>query len=90
MGLWCGEAGELFALCAKMLQRIPRNIAQLIVSKVNQYASDRSSRANNVKKLKGEFDGLIRLRVGVWRVIMDDHGNVLMILEIKPRGGAYE
>jgi len=74
----------------KALQRIPRNVAQLIISKINQYARDPTSLANNVKKLKGDFEGLIRLRVGDWRIIMDDQGNVLMILEIKPRGGAYE
>jgi mRNA interferase RelE/StbE len=74
----------------KALQKIPRNIAELITSKIDQYARDPESLANNVKKLKGDFDGLIRLRVGDWRVIMDDEGNVLMILEIKPRGGAYE
>jgi mRNA interferase RelE/StbE len=74
----------------KALQKIPRNIAELITSKIDQYARDPGSLANNVKKLKGDFDGLIRLRVGDWRVIMDDEGNVLMILEIKQRGGAYE
>ena len=74
----------------KALQRIPRKVAQLIVSKINQYARDPSSLANNVKTLKGNFEGLTRLRVGHWRIIMDDQGNVLRILEIKPRGGAYE
>ncbi|UVC08338.1 type II toxin-antitoxin system RelE/ParE family toxin [Rhizobium sp. TH2] len=74
----------------KALQKIPRNIASLIVSKINQYAADPASLANNTKTLKGEFAGLVRLRVGDWRVIMDDRGNVLLIAEIKPRGGAYE
>lgn len=74
----------------KALQKLPRNVAALIVSKVNQYAEAPASLANNVKALKGEFAGLIRLRVGDWRIIMDDRGNVLLIVEIKPRGGAYE
>lgn len=74
----------------KTLQKIPRSVAQLIVAKTNQYARDPSSLVNNVKKLKGDLERLIRLRVGDWRVIMDDRGNVLMIVEIKPRGGAYE
>ena len=72
------------------LKKIPRNVAQLIVSKINQYTGDPASLANNVKMLMGEFDGLIRLRVGDWRIIMDDRGNVLLVFEIKPRGGAYE
>lgn len=70
----------------KALQKIPRDVAQLIVSKINQHTVDPTSLANNVKKLKGDFEGLIRLRAGDWRIIMDDQGNVLMILEIKPRG----
>lgn len=74
----------------KALQKIPRNIAQLIVSKINQYARQPFSPSNNVKSLKGEHIGLIRLRVGDWRVIMDDRGNVLEIVEVKPRGGAYD
>ena len=74
----------------RALKKIPRNIADLIVSKIDQYASEPSSLTNNIKILKGDFAGLVRLRVGDWRVIMDDHGNVLSIMEIKPRGGAYE
>ena len=72
----------------KALQKIPRKTAELITSKIDQYARDPGSLVNNVKKLKGDFEGLIRLRVGDGRVIMDDEGNVLMIL--KPQGGAYE
>lgn len=74
----------------KALQRIPANVARLIVGKIEQYAADPGSLTNNVKLLKGELDGLKRLRVGDWRVIMDDRGRVLEILEVKPRGGAYE
>lgn len=69
---------------------MPRNVAQLIMAKIDLYAREPASLANNVKALKGEHAGLIRLRVGDWRVIMDDRGNVLDILEVKPRGGAYE
>ena len=32
----------------------------------------------------------IRLRVGDWRVIMDEDGNVLAVLDIGPRGGIYD
>jgi mRNA interferase RelE/StbE len=31
----------------------------------------------------------IRLRVGDWRVIMDDQGTVLAVLEIGTRGDIY-
>lgn len=71
----------------KVLRRIPANASRLIVAKVEQYAADPVSLANMVTNLKGR-DG-IRLRVGDWRVIMDD-GVVLAVLAIGPRGGIYE
>lgn len=72
----------------RALRRMPSNAAMLIRSKIEAYAQDPSSRANNVKTLKGR-EG-IRLRVGDWRVIMDDQGNVLAVLDIGPRGGIYD
>lgn len=72
----------------KALIRMPRNMADRVREKIAEYAADPASQANNVKALKGR-EG-IRLRVGDWRVIMDDQGNVLAVLEIGPRGGIYD
>lgn len=72
----------------RALRRMPANTAMLIRSKIEAYATDPASQANNVKSLKGR-EG-IRLRVGAWRVIMDDQGNVLAVLDIGPRGGIYD
>ena len=72
----------------KTLRKMPRNEAQRIVAKIGQYARDPASLANNVKALAGS--PFIRLRVGDWRVIMDDGGVVLEILRIGPRSGIYE
>lgn len=72
----------------RVLRRIPRNTADLIRAKIEAYAVNPASQANNVKALAGR-DG-IRLRVGEWRVIMDDRGDVLDVLEIGPRGGIYD
>ncbi len=72
----------------KTLLKMLRNSANLIRAKIEAYAVDTESQANNVKALKGR-DG-IRLRIGDWRVIMDDQGNVLAVLEIGPRGGIYD
>ncbi|MCM2502168.1 type II toxin-antitoxin system RelE/ParE family toxin [Aureimonas altamirensis] len=71
----------------KALRRMPANTARRIVSKIETYASDPSSQDNDVTKLQGR-DG-IRLRVGDWRVIMQD-GEVLDVLNIGPRGGVYD
>lgn len=60
----------------------------LIRSKIEAYARDPASQAGNVKALRGR-EG-IRLRAQDWRVIMDDQGNVLAILDIGPRGSIYD
>ena len=72
----------------KVLRRMPANMATLIRSKIAAYAEGPETQANNVTALKGRTG--IRLRVGDWRVIMDDQGNVLAVLEIGPRGGIYD
>ena len=72
----------------KALMRMPRNWAIRIRDKIGAYAADPTSQANNVKTLQG-MDGMLRLRVGVWRVIMCDDV-VLDVLDIKARGSAYK
>ena len=72
----------------KSLRRMPVGTAALIRSKIAAYAEDPASQANNVRALKGRTG--IRLRVGDWRVIMDDQGNVLAVLQIGPRSGIYD
>ena len=67
---------------------MPADTAQRIIAKIEQYAQDPETKANNVTALKGR-EG-IRLRVGDWRVIMNDDGVVLAVLEIGPRGSVYE
>ena len=67
---------------------MPRNEADRLVAKVEKFAAEPGSLGNNVKALVGL--GLIRLRVGDWRVIMDDAGLVLTVLKVGPRGGVYD
>jgi mRNA interferase RelE/StbE len=71
----------------KALRRMPANTAERIMGKIDAYAANPASQANNVKKLQGR--GGIRLRVGDWRVIMLDD-EVLDVLNIGPRGGVYD
>src|SRR3546814_11769580 len=62
----------------KVLDRMPANEARRIRSKIEQYAQDPGGLAVNVITLTGA--PYIRLRVGNWRVIMDDRGVVLEVL----------
>lgn len=71
----------------KTLTRMPRNWAERIRDKIRLYAEDPAALANNVKRLKGQ-DGLVRLRVGDWRVVMRDE-NVLQVLYVTSRGSTY-
>ena len=75
-------------LAVNALRRIPANESARIVSKVEQYATDPSSLANNVKKLHGRKGW--RLRVGDWRVIFDENNIVIDVIDIGPRGGIYD
>ena len=73
----------------RTLIRMPRNTARLIRSKIDQYAADPASLSNNVKVLKGEA-GMARLRVGDWRVLFSETAEVVAIIKIASRGGAYD
>lgn len=74
---------------SRMLRRIDRRTARRIRGKIDRLAADPAALANNVSALKGET-GLMRLRVGNWRVIYSDDGSDLLVLKIAPRGSAYE
>ncbi|WP_137151363.1 type II toxin-antitoxin system RelE/ParE family toxin [Devosia sp. FKR38] len=71
----------------RALLRMPVTTARRIQEKIADYAADPASQANNVKRLQGR--NAIRLRVGDWRVIMED-GVVLAVLDIGSRGSIYD
>jgi len=72
----------------KVLSRQQPKMAARNMEKVDQFAADPQALANNVKALAGS--PYIRLRIGDWRVIMDEQGTVLLVLEIGPRGDIYK
>jgi mRNA interferase RelE/StbE len=74
---------------AKTLRRIPANTRQVLVGKIEQYAAQPESLANNVKALKGS-PGHLRLRVGNWRIIFREDSAVVAVMKVAPRGGAYD
>lgn len=71
----------------RTLRRIPANEAVRIREKISLYAEQPEALKANVKKLQGR-EGF-RLRVGNWRIIFDENGDVLDILEIDSRGSIY-
>ncbi|CAO4182611.1 Cytotoxic translational repressor of toxin-antitoxin stability system [Methylorubrum aminovorans] len=73
----------------KALVRLPPDVSRKIRLKIEQYAGDPTSLANNVKALRGE-PGVLRLRVGDWRVLFTDDGIVVAVIKIAPRGNVYD
>lgn len=67
--------------------RIPVNERRRILLKIEQYAEDTRSQANNVVKLQDRPG--YRLRVGDWRVIFDEFDNILEVEKIGSRGSIY-
>ena len=81
---------EVEAEAARMLQRLPRNTARLIWSKIEHLARDPHAPSNNIKRLKGQ--DAYRLRVGDWRVLytLENERLVVFVLKVRPRGSAYD
>lgn len=73
----------------KTLLRLPPDISRKIRLKIEQYAAAPESLANNVKALRGE-QGVLRLRVGDWRMLFTENGIVVAVIRIAPRGDAYD
>ncbi len=73
----------------KALKALPRNLRDVVLSKIDDLAVN-PLQAQNVKKLVGRPG--YRLRVGDWRVIytLDAGRLVVRVLDIGARGGVYQ
>jgi mRNA interferase RelE/StbE len=74
----------------KALERMPRNVAVTIKSKISHVAAAPNDAHNNVTRLQGRPE--FRLRVGDWRVIyrLVDERLVLLVIKIGGRGDVYD
>ncbi|WP_439893262.1 type II toxin-antitoxin system RelE family toxin (plasmid) [Ralstonia sp. 25C] len=87
------HAIEFTKQAAQALKTMPRNVAATAVTigaKIDALAVDPYAPNPNAKKLAGR-EGY-RLRVADWRVLyqIEDGRVVIVVLAIKPRGGAYK
>ena len=71
------------------MQKMPRNLQELVREKLDQIARDPFAVHHNVTKLQNR-EGY-RLRVGDWRVIYDlQHEQlIIMVLKVATRGEVY-
>jgi mRNA interferase RelE/StbE len=74
----------------RALRRMPRNVEATIKSKIFALAADPYAPNNNATKLQGRSG--YRLRVGDWRVVyeLEVKRISVLVMEITPRGGAYQ
>ena len=81
---------EYLTEAIKSLRKMPAHQAQIIRKKILRLAQDPYAKHNNASKLQGR-DGY-RLRVGDWRVFytIEDDRLVVLVVDIKPRGSAYQ
>jgi mRNA interferase RelE/StbE len=64
------------------------NRARQIRAKIDQYAADPASLANNVIQLTGSTAK--RLRIASFRVLFTENETTITILDVGPRGDIYE
>jgi mRNA interferase RelE/StbE len=67
------------------LKSLDKKTAERVVKAVNKLAA---TDQGDVKKLKGEA-GILRLRVGKWRVFFKSEPELLTIFQIETRENAY-
>lgn len=71
----------------RKLRKLPANERTKLILKINQYAENPDSLANNVIRMQGTPH--YRLRVGDWRVVFDEFDTVIDIIKIDARGAVY-
>lgn len=76
---------EITATAQKALRKMQPRRAAAIIAKVEAYARGEQV---DIKKLQGR--DFWRIRVGQDRVIIDDQGNIVWIIDAGPRGGIYK
>jgi mRNA interferase RelE/StbE len=81
----------LSPLANKFLIDADRPLRKRLERCLQQLQSD-PYRGNNIKRLSGEFLGLLRYRVGDWRVIyrVDDAIQRIVVIDIGHRRDIYE
>ncbi|MEE8383151.1 MAG: type II toxin-antitoxin system mRNA interferase toxin, RelE/StbE family [Thermodesulfobacteriota bacterium] len=72
----------------KKLAKGDKKSASMILKAIEAYSKKPSSKFD-IKILKGKYGNFKRIRVGNYRIIFDDDGNVMFIYELKHRQEAY-
>jgi mRNA interferase RelE/StbE len=68
------------------IRAIPQPIALDILKALHRYIE---TGVGKVKPLAGEFDGLLRLRVGNYRILFDETADTITLHRVRDRKNAY-
>jgi mRNA interferase RelE/StbE len=68
------------------IRAIPQPIAMQILTALHRYAGTGEGK---IKPLSGEFEGLLRLRVGNYRVLFDETDDAITVHRVRDRRNAY-
>lgn len=75
---------------ARYYSKLPSNIRSRLNEVFDTLAEERTDKLD-IKALKGEFEGIYRIRAGNLRIFFEFTGkSEITILEIIPRGDAYK
>jgi mRNA interferase RelE/StbE len=78
----------VYTAAARRALREHANRADLILTKIEQYAAAPEAQANNVKKLRGRPN--YRQRVGDFRIVFSETQDTMTIHDIGPRSRIYD
>jgi len=71
----------------KQLQKLNKQIAKNILDDIEKYFNNPI--LSKIKKLKTPFDGAYRLRLGDYRVVFYEEGELILISKIAHRKDVY-
>jgi mRNA interferase RelE/StbE len=72
----------------KQIHKGDKKSAKMIIDGIEAYPRNPGG-VFDIKILKGKYGEFKRLRVGKYRIIFDDDGNVMFVYEVKHRQEAY-
>lgn len=67
--------------------RLDRDARQRILAAVERLAE---TERGDIRHLQGDKSGMLRLRVGNWRVLFSQDGAEIVVRRVLPRGSAYQ
>ena len=76
----------------KIKEKLPPKLYEKIKTIVYPQLRENPYFGTNIKKLKGEFDGVYRYRIGNYRLfyVIDDEKVIVIILDLRQRKDAYK